>query len=79
MEKEISPSANIVDDLYELSQDLIKDSEISQDKIMGVGISMPGLVSTEEGKNFTYYLSDQEPESLQNKLEKTFKTGGNSE
>ncbi|MAM17943.1 MAG: ROK family protein [Christiangramia sp.] len=73
VEKEISPSANIVDDLYELSQDLIKDSEISQEKIMGVGISMPGLVSTEEGKNFTYYLSDQEPESLQNKLEKTFK------
>ena len=32
VEKEISPSANIVDDLYELSQDLIKDSEINKSK-----------------------------------------------
>src|SRR5690606_32725522 len=41
-------------------------------KLMGVGISMPGLVSAEEGKNFTYFISDEEPESLQEVLSNKF-------
>ncbi|MUP45086.1 ROK family transcriptional regulator [Gramella sp. BOM4] len=72
VEKELSPSAAIVEDLHKLSIDLLEDSKINEDQLMGVGISMPGLVSTEEGKNFTYYLSEQEPISLQKKLEATF-------
>jgi len=39
---------------------------------MGVGISMPGLVSTEEGKNLTYFLEDQRENSLREALEKRF-------
>lgn len=39
---------------------------------MGVGVSMPGLVSTEEGKNLTYFLMDQEKDSLKEALEKRF-------
>lgn len=70
---EISPNSNIVDLLYEKSQEVIEKSGIDSEKLLGVGISMPGLVSSTEGKNFTYYLTEQEPESLQDKFEKRFK------
>lgn len=69
---EISPASNIVDLLHEWSSKLIKKSKVNSKLIMGVGISMPGLVSSEEGKNFTYYLTEQEPESLKEKFEKKF-------
>ncbi|MDX1760747.1 MAG: ROK family transcriptional regulator [Christiangramia sp.] len=72
IETEISPKSNIVDFLYEKADEFIQSSGIDTDKLMGIGISMPGLVSTTEGKNFTYYLTEQEPESLQDKFEKKF-------
>ena len=70
---EISPESNIVDLLYEQSQNLLKSARLKMKDLMGVGISMPGLVSAEAGKNFTYYLSEQEPESLKEKFEKKFR------
>lgn len=69
---EISPKSNIVELLHEKAQEVIQNSGIDQEKLLGVGISMPGLVSTTEGKNFTYYLTEQEPESLRDKFEKKF-------
>ena len=72
IESAISPQSNIVESLHSWAVELIKNSKIQEGLIMGVGISMPGLVSTEEGKNFTYYLTEQEPESLKEKFEKTF-------
>lgn len=72
IETAISPNSNIVESLHSWAVDLIQNSKIEDVLIMGVGISMPGLVSTEEGKNFTYYLTEQEPESLKEKFEKTF-------
>lgn len=69
---EISPDSNIVDLLHEWSSKLIKKSKVNSKLIMGVGISMPGLVSSEEGKNFTYYLTEQAPDSLKEKFEKKF-------
>ncbi|MGB3774025.1 MAG: ROK family protein [Leeuwenhoekiella sp.] len=68
----ISKSSNIVDLLYKNGNELLKESSITYDRLMGIGISMPGLVSTEEGKNFTYYLTEQQPESLREKLERKF-------
>ncbi|MGA8853052.1 MAG: ROK family transcriptional regulator, partial [Christiangramia sp.] len=70
---EISPNSNIVDLLHEKAQEVIDNSGIDPEKLLGIGISMPGLVSTTEGKNFTYYLTEQEPESLRDKFEKKFK------
>ena len=70
---EISPQSNIVELLHEKAQEVIENSGIDSEKMLGVAISMPGLVSTTEGKNFTYYLTEQEPESLRNKFEKKFK------
>ncbi|QYA24844.1 ROK family transcriptional regulator [Gramella sp. MT6] len=69
---EISPNSNIVELLHEKSQEVIKSAGIDTEKLLGVAISMPGLVSTTEGKNFTYYLTEQEPESLRDKFEKKF-------
>lgn len=70
---EISPDSNIVDLLFEQAEKLLKSAKIKMSDLMGVGISMPGLVSAEAGKNFTYYLSEQEPESLKDRFEKKFK------
>lgn len=72
--KDISTENNIVDQLYEWTEILLKEANVKLSQVMGVGISMPGLVSAEAGKNFSYYLSEQEPESLQDKFEHKFKT-----
>lgn len=70
---EISPNSNIVDLLHETAENVIERSGIDTEKLLGIGIGMPGLVSSTEGKNFTYYLTEQEPESLKEKFEKKFK------
>src|SRR5690606_24219465 len=36
------------------------------------GVSMPGLVSSEEGKNFTYFIKEEESESLEEILKRKF-------
>ncbi|MCF4100602.1 ROK family protein [Gillisia sp. M10.2A] len=69
----ISKDFKSVDVLYKYASELIKTSKIDTEKLLGIGISMPGLVSSEEGRNFTYFISDEEPESLQSALEKKFK------
>ncbi len=68
----ISKDFRIVEFIHKYASELIKASKINPDKLMGVGISMPGLVSSEEGKNYTYFLKDQESESLQSAFEKRF-------
>lgn len=69
---EITSETNIVEFLFEHASNLIKDSKIDTEKLLGVGMSMPGLVSSKEGKNFTYFLTGQESESLQNSLHNSF-------
>ncbi|HSJ11048.1 MAG TPA: ROK family protein, partial [Gillisia sp.] len=54
------------------ANNLIETSKIDTGKLLGIGISMPGLVSSKEGKNFTYFLTGQESESLQAALKKRF-------
>lgn len=68
----ISGNKKVVDILFENAKKLISKSKINTDILMGVGVSMPGLVSTEEGKNLTYFLMDQEKDSLKEALEKRF-------
>lgn len=69
----ISKDFRIVEFIYKYASEMITASKLNSDKLMGVGISMPGLVSSEEGKNYTYFLQDQESESLQSAFEKRFK------
>ena len=68
----ISKDFRIVDFIHKHASKLITASKINSHKLMGVGISMPGLVSSEEGKNYTYFLQDQVSESLQSAFEKRF-------
>ncbi|HSI69888.1 MAG TPA: ROK family protein [Gillisia sp.] len=68
----IAPNINIVDFLFDYANNLIESSKIDTSKLLGIGISMPGLVSSKEGKNFTYFLTGQESESLQVALKKRF-------
>ncbi len=68
----ISSDVDIVDILFDSATTLIGDSGIDTNKLLGIGISMPGLVSSKEGKNFTYFLSGQESLSLQAALKKQF-------
>ena len=68
----IDDKSNSVEELYKQGMRIIEKSGIDTSKLMGVGISMPGLVSAEQGKNFTYFISEEEPESLQEILGKKF-------
>ena len=69
---QISSEENIVESLFSFASNLIEKSEINTGKLLGIGISMPGLVSSKEGKNFTYFLTGSESESLQVALNKKF-------
>lgn len=68
----IEEEASIVDHLYETATNLIEKSKIDSRKLLGIGVSMPGLVSSQEGKNFTYFLKEEETESLEEILERKF-------
>lgn len=72
LEFQIEKEASVVDYLYSRANSLIKNTDIEENKMLGIGISMPGLVSSEEGKNFTYFLKDEESESLEQALNRKF-------
>ena len=69
---QIDQETGIVDHLYDKTSELIQDSGIEIEKLLGIGISMPGLVSSQEGMNFTYFLNEEESESLEELLKKKF-------
>ncbi|SFG02684.1 ROK family protein (putative glucokinase) [Pontibacter chinhatensis] len=49
-------------------QDLIETSGIDKQKLVGIGLSMPGLVASKEGDSRTYLRTDVLDESLQEVL-----------
>lgn len=69
---EIDRESGIVDHLYDKTSELLKESGIELEKLLGIGISMPGLVSSQEGMNFTYFLNEEESESLEDMFKKKF-------
>lgn len=68
----ISKDTSAVELLFEHANHLIISSGIDTKKLMGVGISMPGLVSSTEGNNYSYLDTSIESLSLQHLLEKKF-------
>ncbi|QKG57762.1 ROK family transcriptional regulator [Hymenobacter sp. BRD128] len=54
------------------AQALLLASGIELNKLVGVGVSMPGLVASKEGNNHTYLLTGGTSESLQQLLEEQF-------
>lgn len=69
---ELTNDRSALTQVYEHAQELLRASGIELKKLVGVGISMPGLVASKEGNNYTYLLSADEPESLQQALERQF-------
>ena len=69
---QIEEEKSVVDHLYKKATVLLEQSKIDENKLLGVGISMPGLVSSQEGKNFTYFLREEESESLEQILKRKF-------
>ncbi|WP_347160436.1 ROK family transcriptional regulator [Pontibacter chitinilyticus] len=68
----LTKDLSAVEELYAYAQSLILTSGIDPDKLMGIGISMPGLVASKEGNNYTYLLTQSETASLQHLLELKF-------
>lgn len=58
--------------LYKFAEQLIQSSGINTGKFIGVGVSMPGLVDKNTGKNYTYLFSPDQSETLQDILEEKF-------
>jgi N-acetylglucosamine repressor len=69
----ISKDLAILEDLYECAMNLILASGIDSNKLLGIGISMPGLTGAKEGRNYTYLQTPEAGESLQQILESKFK------
>jgi len=52
-------------ELSQLLTDFIRSSDIALSSILAIGISMPGLINNNNGRNHTYMMSDSEQQSLQ--------------
>ena len=68
----IEEEKSVVDHLFQKTSELIAQSNIDLERLLGIGISMPGLVSSREGMNFTYFLGEEQSESLEQLFQKKF-------
>jgi glucokinase-like ROK family protein len=55
----ISHGISVIDPIVEFTENMIRGKQIPRDKILGVGIEMPGMVDSKTGINKTYMISDQ--------------------
>ncbi|MBC6612626.1 ROK family protein [Hymenobacter sp. BT507] len=69
---EVTQDLQAVDQVHEQAMRLIEASGIDPQKLIGVGINMPGLVASKEGNNHTYLRVPDGAESLQQLLERKF-------
>ncbi len=69
---QITEDQSTVDQLHEFADSLIHCSGIDTSKLVGVGISMPGLIDKDAGQNYTYLFSEGNPKTLQKTLEEKF-------
>lgn len=54
----ISHGTSIIDPIVEFTEKIICENRIPRDKILGIGIEMPGMVDSATGINKTYLVSD---------------------
>lgn len=54
----ISHGTAIVDPIVEFTENIIREKMIPREKILGIGIEMPGMVDSDTGINKTYLISD---------------------
>ena len=55
----ISHGTTIIDPIVEFTEKVIQEKQIPRDKILGIGIEMPGMVDSATGINKTYMVSDR--------------------
>ncbi|MGV3503640.1 MAG: ROK family protein [Adhaeribacter sp.] len=67
----IGAGLEAVEELHAAYRELIGKAGIRPDKLLGVGICMPGLIGAREGRNYSYLLSPEE--SLQQLLVNKFR------
>ncbi len=68
----ISTDVSAIEQLYKYADELIQQSGIDTDRLMGIGISMPGLIASKEGTNYTYLRTPDNTTSLQQLLQSRF-------
>jgi N-acetylglucosamine repressor len=61
-----------IEDLHHCIKKLILSSAISKERLLGIGICMPGLIDAEAGTSATYLKTDDETKSLQQVLSGKF-------
>jgi len=54
----ISHGTSIIDPIVEFTENIIQEKQLPREKILGIGIEMPGMVDSETGINKTYMVSD---------------------
>lgn len=69
----ITKDKTAVSQLHDFAQSVIRLSGINCGKLVGVGISMPGMINSQAGKNYTYLFAGDEADTLQSTLEALFK------
>lgn len=70
--KGISKDLSILAALQEFINQLIASANIDTRRLVGIGLSMPGLIDTEAGMNYTYLASADTSQSLQEILTASF-------
>lgn len=66
----LSNHAEAIDQIYSFAMEIVKDSNLPDQKIIAIGITMPGLVDSVAGINHTYLHVGKK--SLKEQLEKKF-------
>lgn len=54
----ISHGTSIIDPIVEFTENIIHTKKISRERILGIGIEMPGMIDSETGINKTYLVSE---------------------
>jgi len=55
----ISHGTSIIDPIVDFTENVIREKLIPRERILGIGIEMPGMVDSETGINKTYMVSDK--------------------
>ncbi len=70
---QLSKDNSSIAQLFEFAENVIKSSGIDKNLLVGIGISMPGLVDSKAGKNYTYMVNGSDSKTLKDILEEKFR------
>ena len=59
LECPLANSEGILKTLYENTEDVISRSGVHRDKIIGVGVGMPGFIDFQQGENYSFFQNEE--------------------